>query len=116
LHSSIIGHHGETMGALMIPGFHSGTLPKLFARLRRAAQREDEASLGRPPGAAERAPIAEGSQGHFREGIHEVEEAVRRFIERELVTLLLRVPRWTFGAIDVVGIDLGSNRIRVRLA
>jgi hypothetical protein len=115
LSPTLIGHHGETMGALMIPGFHSGTLPKLYTRWRRAAQREDEASLGRTPGAPSLPPASEGSQGSFREGIHELEEAVRRFVEREFVTLLLRVPRWSFGVIEVVGIELGSNRIRVRL-
>src|SRR5262249_37575813 len=26
-----IGHHGETMGGLLKPGLHSGTLPKLWA-------------------------------------------------------------------------------------
>lgn len=115
LTSTLIGHHGETMSALMVPGFHSGTLPKLHARWRRAAQREDEASLGRPPGGPEHARLSDGAEGRFREGIHDVEEAVRRFIERELVTLLLRVPRWTFGVIEVLAIELGSNRIRVRL-
>ena len=30
----IVGHHGETVLRLMRPGLHSGTLPKLYARLR----------------------------------------------------------------------------------
>src|SRR5262249_15788248 len=30
----LIGTHGETMRRLLQPGFHSGTIPKLFARLR----------------------------------------------------------------------------------
>lgn len=29
-----IGHHGETMRGLLRPGFHSGTVPKLFRKLR----------------------------------------------------------------------------------
>ena len=33
-----IGHHGETVGRLLRPGFHSGTIPKLFTKLRRAAE------------------------------------------------------------------------------
>jgi hypothetical protein len=112
----LVGHHGETMGALLIPGFHSGTLPKLYARFRRAAQREDEASLAKPSGLPERAPSAEGSEGRFREGLHAVEDAVRQFVERELLALLSRVPRWPFGVIEVSGVDPGSNRIRVQLA
>ena len=31
----MIGHHGETMLRLLRPGFHSGTLPKLFAKFTR---------------------------------------------------------------------------------
>jgi hypothetical protein len=33
----IIGHHGEDMTRLLRVGIHSGTLPKLYARIRRAA-------------------------------------------------------------------------------
>ena len=39
LRPEVIGHHGETMLRLLKPGFHSGTLPKLFAKLRRAERR-----------------------------------------------------------------------------
>ena len=35
----IIGKHGETMVRLLKPGLHSGTLPKLFAKLRRAERK-----------------------------------------------------------------------------
>ena len=34
-----IGPHGETLAGLLQPGFHSGTVPKLYARLR-AAERQ----------------------------------------------------------------------------
>ncbi len=33
-----VGHHGETIRRLLLPGFHSGTIPKIFARLRRDAE------------------------------------------------------------------------------
>ena len=39
LQPMIIGSHGETMGRLLEPGFHSGTIPKLFAKLRRAERK-----------------------------------------------------------------------------
>ncbi len=32
----VIGAHGETLRGLLEPGFHSGTIPRLFVRLRRA--------------------------------------------------------------------------------
>ncbi len=35
----IIGHHGETMSRLFRPGFHSGTIPKIFAKWRHATRR-----------------------------------------------------------------------------
>src|SRR5947208_16541028 len=31
-----VGPHGETIKALLQPGFHSGTVPRLYRRLRRA--------------------------------------------------------------------------------
>ena len=110
-----VGLHGETMRGLLVLGFHSGTLPKLYERLRRAAQREDEAAV-----VSLRAPRLDGGPGgdglgRFREGIRHVEQAVRRFVDRELVAILHRCPRWTFGEIEVERVDLSSNRIRVEL-
>ena len=106
-----IGHHGETVSALLVAGFHAGTVPKLFARWRRAAQREDEASLA----GATTSPVTTGKEGQFREGVHEVEEAVEHFVARELGALLRRASRWTHGPVEVAAVELGSNRIRVRL-
>jgi hypothetical protein len=42
-----IGHHGESMIGFLRPGFHSGTIPKLFTKLRRAAWRGDERGVPR---------------------------------------------------------------------
>ena len=106
-----IGHHGETVSALLVAGFHAGTVPKLFVRWRRAAQREDDAQLsGAAPG-----PLAGGQEVQFREGVHEVEEAVDHFVDRELGALLRRASRWTHGPVEVAAVELGTNRIRVRL-
>ena len=41
-----IGSHGENMGRLLRPGLHSGTLPKRFARLRRAERRARAGGAG----------------------------------------------------------------------
>lgn len=109
---ALIGHDGETMRGLLVPGLHSGTLPKLYERLRRAAQREDDTALMRGK------KLKSGnlaSLGKFREGLHEVEQAVRRFVDRELGALLEGAARWPYGAVDIEGIELSSNRIRVRL-
>jgi hypothetical protein len=92
-----VGHHGESMGALLRPGFHSGTVPKLYAKLRRAAARGD------------------GSAGKHHEAVHHCAEAVKQFVEREWVGLLKTTPRWRHGAVSVGAVELGSNRVRVEL-
>src|SRR5207249_1175101 len=35
----LIGHHGETLSRYLRPGFHSGTIPNLWRKLRRAERR-----------------------------------------------------------------------------
>ncbi len=92
-----IGHHGETMGGLLKPGLHSGTLPKLWAKLRRAARKGD------------------GSAEKHREAMREIEEAVERFVDRELSALLAESERWE-GSVHVTRVALPSNRVRVELA
>ena len=77
LRPATIGHHGETMSRLLKPGFHSGTLPKLFARLRRAEVKADRTGQGK------------GARRQLA-GLHGVEESVRHFVDREFLTLLLQ--------------------------
>jgi hypothetical protein len=93
-----IGHHGETMGALLKPGLHSGTLPKLWAKLRRAARK------------------SEGAVEKHREAMRELEEAVEHFVDRELSALLGESARWEGGAVHVARVALASNQVRVDLA
>jgi len=93
----VIGHHGETMSALMKPGFHSGTLPKLWAKLRRAARKGD--------------PAVE----KHKEAMREIEEAIERFVDRELSALLRESERWE-GDVHVTRVALASNRVRFELA
>ena len=71
-----VGSHGETVVRFLRPAFHSGTLPKRFARLRRALR------AGRDRAAAK-----------HREALHHVEEAIRRLVERDFAGLLAREPR-----------------------
>ena len=58
LQPALIGSHGETMSQLLKPGFHSGTLPKLFTQLRRAEREALESGVlaGGPNGARAAAP------------------------------------------------------------
>jgi hypothetical protein len=91
------GHHGETMSGLLRPGLHSGTVPKTFAKLRRAAAKSDPRALG-----------------HL-ESLHEVSAVVGHFVERELLALLEGAPSWSAGDLSVRRVDLGANRVRVTL-
>jgi len=93
-----VGHHGETMNALLVRGFHAGTVPKLFAKVRDAVSR------------------GKLKANSYRAKLHEVEHAVFEFVERELVGLLREAKRWTAGDLEVVGVPLASNRIRIGIA
>ncbi len=111
-----VGPHGETMRGLLVAGLHSGTLPKLYERLRRAAQRDDEAAVAsRLLGRAATTGRGEDGLGRFRQGIRQVEQSVRRFVERELIAPLQAAKRWRFGELRVTRLDLSSNRVRVEL-
>ena len=95
----VIGHHGETMRRLLRPGFHSGTIPKLFAKLRKA----------------ERVAHATGQQAKARKAhlaLHHVEGSIRHFAERGFLGLF---DRCDGGAVelDIASVSLATNRVRV---
>ncbi len=93
-----MGSHGETLARLLRPGVHSGTVPKLFARLRRAQQQ----------GHAKRVAQVQAQ-------LHHVEDATRAFVARELVAVLAASGRWS-GALPAAGaVHLASNRLCVAL-
>ncbi len=115
LTESPIGSHGETMAGLLVAGFHSGTLPKLFARLRHSARREEEIGALSTNAEAARKTRGEGARGRFREGTQEVETALRYFIEREMLSLLMADARWPHGPLNVARIVTSANRIRITL-
>ena len=98
----LVGSHGETFIRLMKPGLHSGTLPKLFVRLRRVDRRRSPAqhSLAR---------------SKYLDQLHHVHLAVEHFVERELLALLRESPDWTIADVQTERIRLASNNIRVEL-
>lgn len=99
MRSLAIGHHGETVASFLRPGFHSGTIPKLYTKLRRAAWKGDERSVTK-----------------HHAGLHHVEEAIAKFADRQLVSMLNEVA--AFGATDVSleHVEIGSNRIQITIA
>jgi hypothetical protein len=91
---AMVGSHGEKVRALLRPGFHSGVVPKTFAKLRKAVR----------------------SGNHARERKHHhtlehVAEAVHRLIERDLAPLLNQSRRWGGLPIDIEHPELTPNRI-----
>ncbi|MBS2011767.1 MAG: hypothetical protein JST00_02540 [Deltaproteobacteria bacterium] len=94
-----VGHHGETMRALLVAGFHSGTVPKAFAKLRRATKRGETEKINA-----------------CRAALRGVEHGVRDFVERELAGFLREVRRWKAGDVEVHAVELGSNRICVAIS
>jgi hypothetical protein len=94
----VVGSHGETVVRFLRPGFHSGTLPKRFARWRRSRR------AGR-----ERAGL------RHREALHHVEEAIRNLMERELAALLRESRALGNWSIEPGSIHMATNRIRIEL-
>jgi hypothetical protein len=99
----MVGSHGETVVRLLRPGLHSGTLPKLYAKLRRS---EPKARKGLRVKAALKQ----------REALHHVEEAVRRFVERDFLALLRQTRTLGEFEVSLGTVRLAANRIRLELA
>ena len=98
----LVGSHGETFIRLMKPGFHSGTLPKLFGKLRRVdrCRRASDHSLAR---------------SRHLDNLHHVHADIEHFIEREFLSLLRETSAWTASDMDVVRVRLASNNVRIEL-
>jgi hypothetical protein len=100
---SAVGRRGETVAGLLRPGFHSGTLPKAFGRLRRASR--------------EAAHTGDWKPVNLRRGaLQRVEEAVRRFFDREFCALLEEDGGVPGPAVRTAAIRLASNRMEIELA
>jgi hypothetical protein len=97
-----VGPHGETIRRLLLPGFHSGTIPKLFAKLRRG--------LGSARGSARR------RAGLAEHHLHGLEVEVGEFIEHECLGLVRRAAGFEATALRVADVSLAVNRIEVAVA
>jgi hypothetical protein len=96
-----LGPHGETVLGLLRPGFHSGTVPKNFATLRRALRKAENT----------------GDSTSVRKkqaALQQVETAIQRFVERELLGLLREMrPGFLTTISRVDSPRLATNRIEV---
>lgn len=97
-----IGSHGETMVQLLRPGFHSGTLPKTYSTLRRAARKGAKSDREHS-----------GHRKHIV--LHHAEVAVQRFVERGLINLLEVSGSIPVDSIKVTHVRTATNRIDVEL-
>jgi hypothetical protein len=98
----MVGHHGETILQLLRPGFHSGTVPRLFNHLRHA----------------ERQAMATGTwrtARSYRHELQQVEKAVRLFVEREFLVLLSLSKSWKDQPLKAGSIELATRTIRLDL-
>jgi hypothetical protein len=98
-----VGSHGETVRRLLTPGFHSGTIPRLFARLRRIHGRS----------AAD--PTAEPTT-RIDHRLHELERDVAVFVERDVFALLDRTATAAGLDLRVHAVRLAVNRISIEMA
>ncbi len=95
LRPEIVGHHGETVLRLMRPGLHSGTVPKLYARLRHGRGRSPRKQY---------------------EALHHLRDRLRQFVERNLFAVLAGSKSWADEIKIAVGeTKIGINRIRLEL-
>jgi hypothetical protein len=93
-----VGHHGETVYGLLTPGFHSGTIPAAFEKVRTALVRER--LTGRA--AKVRKSLDE---------LHHAEDAVRKLIDRELLALPRMSRAWAGVSATVGAVHLGLQRV-----
>jgi hypothetical protein len=97
-----IGSHNENMARLLRLGFHSGTIPRLFSRLRSASRRALRSGKWK-------------AVHKLREKLHHVEETVRRFVERELLSLLTESPAWQDTQLQVRKVHVACHQFNIEL-
>jgi hypothetical protein len=96
----MVGRHGENVMRLLRPGFHSGTIPRLFARLRRADRKAHATGIWR-------------KSRKFREKLNETQESVQRFVDRVLIALLETSPAWKGMRLRAEGVHMGLTSLRL---
>lgn len=102
LQPAVVGVHGETVRRLLQPGFHSGTLPKLYARLRQAER------IGGKTGNWQAARVC-------AHDLQENERALRRFLDREAVAIVRQSSHWKGQWLRAGRVILASNRVSLEL-
>lgn len=94
-----VGRHGESMRRLLLPGFHSGTLPKLFAKLRRQLRSRRRA----------------GGRSRSAESLAELGHDIAAFVDDEVLGLLRRARPTADLEIRVADVRLATNLVAIDL-
>ncbi|RME85665.1 MAG: hypothetical protein D6785_04145, partial [Planctomycetota bacterium] len=94
----IIGSHGETMIQLLRKGFHSGTLPKLYRKIR-YLQSQFLSKL-------DYSPILQ-----VEEEIHHIQQSVKTFGEREFLLPLEFIELFQKGNHKISQVEISSHHI-----
>jgi hypothetical protein len=102
LKAIVIGRHGEKVLQLLKPGFHSGTIPHLFAHLRDAERQAYRSGNWR-------------SARTDRQSLQEVARSIKLFVEREFIAILQQSQSWPNQRVTVGQILLSCNQIRIEL-
>jgi len=108
LEPAVVGLHGETMRGMMVRGFHSGTLPKGFDKLRRVIADE----------LREQMPYPKRLQRCERH-LQEVETAICVFVDREFAFALrerCRDPDCTLAKVATKTPRLATNLVELQVA
>jgi len=98
----VLGHHGETMRGYLRPGFHSGTVPKLYRKLRRTLAKSE---LSEVPVSAEK----------LLHGLDEVKHSIEAFVDRELLPLVNGSDAWKGVTLSCHSIRVGVQAIEIEL-
>lgn len=97
-----IGTHGETVRGLLQPGFHSGTVPRIYNNLR-SAERQAVQSRDWHKARA------------YRTELDHVADSVQSFVDREMLLILKTSQAWRDQEVRTGGVYLSTNRIRIEL-
>ncbi len=100
LNSIPLGSHGETLARLLRAGFHSGTVPKLFSKLRRAWRKAMQ--TGNRRGIVK-----------VHDRLQHVEHAIQVFFEREWIALLHESRAWRDIALQIQSVRLSCNEMEI---
>jgi hypothetical protein len=102
LRPAVVGRHGETMMRLLRPGFHSGTLPKRYARIRRALRKALGKGVWKPV------------RKHL-EVLRHLESSIHHHVDRELLALFRESRAWRSTPVTIEEIHVGGNRAKIAL-